>query len=51
MLDLMQRRTRGWGIRRYQIESDDSRVNALSLVSAGWVILAYSLFAARVQSD
>ena len=49
--DLMQRHTRGWGIRRYQIESDDSRVNALSLVSAGWVILVYSLFAARVQSD
>ena len=47
----MQRHTRGWGIRRYQIESDDSRVNALSLVSAGWVILVYSLFAARVQSD
>ena len=35
----------------YQIEGDDSRVNLLSLVSAGWVILAYSLFAARVQSD
>jgi len=49
--DLMQCRTQGWGIRRYQIESDDSRVNALSLVSAGWVILVYSLLAAQVQSD
>ena len=48
--DLMQRRTRGWGIRWYQIESDDLRVNVLSLVSVGWVFLAYSLFAAQVQS-
>ena len=46
----MQRRTRGWGIRRYQIESDDSRVNALSLVNVRWVFLEYSLLAARVQS-
>jgi len=41
--DLMQRRTWEWGIRRYRIESDDSRVIVLSLRGVEWVILAYSL--------
>jgi len=41
--DLMQRRTWEWGIRRYWIKRDDSRVIALSLGGVEWVILAYSL--------